>query len=394
MENNSSVKNSKNNEIENRNKFEILDFEIEFTDYYDIEMNNQKRISKEELAIFGLALEPLYNSIVNEGSPNGLVRISVPKGMHLKKMTKNNQYFGALFDNKTNELKGQVSISPVYFNPQMLAIAMAYSKIESKFNEIIETQKEILNFLEDKEKSVLRGNLLTLIDIQNNLKFNVTNETYKVNKHIQVQEIKRESEQAIIFYEGVIHKKNKAKNKITTKKDILMNLNEYNSAFVELQLANYIYSFATFLETFLLDNTNVEYIRNAYSNINKYNYKYRKLYTQVYSELQNSIERSLENFIFKGVKGMEGFIDKTSSLVPEKIKPKIEGKKMKTLIEDALVSDVKSELTKFTDNRDTNTFMFEKQLEKLEQIYSNDISILTDGSNVYFETSDSDAYET
>lgn len=47
-------------------------------------------------------------------------------------------------------------------------------------------------------------------DVLNNYKFNWDNEKYKTNKHIHVQEIKREAEQSIIFYrERIVKKMNK-----------------------------------------------------------------------------------------------------------------------------------------------------------------------------------------
>ncbi len=93
-------------------------------------------------------------------------------------------------------------------------IAVALITIEKKLDDILETQKEILEFLKQKEKAKLRGNLNVLEDILNNYKHNWNNEKYKTNKHIHVQEIKREAEQSIIFYrDRIVKKTNKKINK-------------------------------------------------------------------------------------------------------------------------------------------------------------------------------------
>ena len=71
-------------------------------------------------------------------------------------------------------------------------------------NEIRSIQQEMLEFVKVKEKSQIRGNLNTLIDVLNNYKFNCDNEKYKNNKHILVQDIKRNSEQSILLYRDLI----------------------------------------------------------------------------------------------------------------------------------------------------------------------------------------------
>ncbi|NBI63567.1 hypothetical protein D3Z38_11010 [Clostridiales bacterium] len=47
----------------------------------------------------------------------------------------------------------------------------------------------------------------TLTDILNNYKFNWTNEKHKTNKHILVQDIRKESEQNILLYRNLIARK-------------------------------------------------------------------------------------------------------------------------------------------------------------------------------------------
>jgi hypothetical protein len=54
--------------------------------------------------------------------------------------------------------------------------------IDRKLDSIQETQQEILEFLEQKEKSRLKGNLNVLADVLNNYKYNWNNEKYKTQQ--------------------------------------------------------------------------------------------------------------------------------------------------------------------------------------------------------------------
>ena len=90
-------------------------------------------------------------------------------------------------------------------DPTMLFMAAALMNIEKKLDLIQQTQEEILEFLEERERATLQGNLNTLGDVMSNFKYNWDNEKYKTNKHILVQQIKKESETSIILYLSLIH---------------------------------------------------------------------------------------------------------------------------------------------------------------------------------------------
>lgn len=64
---------------------------------------------------------------------------------------------------------------------------------------IQQTQEEILEFLEERERATLQGNLNTLGDVMSNFKYNWDNEKYKTNKHILVQQIKKNRKRALFY---------------------------------------------------------------------------------------------------------------------------------------------------------------------------------------------------
>ena len=92
----------------------------------------------------------------------------------------------------------------------MLFMAATIATIDKKLDAIQEMQRELLEFLVQKERSDLRGDLNFLSDALNNYKYNWNNETYKSSNYIIVLDIKQESERKIDFFtEQITSKINK-----------------------------------------------------------------------------------------------------------------------------------------------------------------------------------------
>ena len=93
-------------------------------------------------------------------------------------------------------------------------------------------KKKFSLFWEEKERAVLQGNLNVLNDIISSYKHNWENETFKSNKHILVQQIKKESEASIILYRDQIAQRLKKRSFIHSDQDVsaaLKKLQEYSS---------------------------------------------------------------------------------------------------------------------------------------------------------------------
>lgn len=97
------------------------------------------------------------------------------------------------------------------FGPLSLVVALSSSELDGKLNEIKEIQKSILEYLVERDRAKERSNLITSMEIRSDFKFHWRNEKYRQNKHILVQEIKRESAQSIFFnrkkISDLLHKK-------------------------------------------------------------------------------------------------------------------------------------------------------------------------------------------
>ena len=73
-------------------------------------------------------------------------------------------------------------MNPLLCNPTMLPVAATLANIDKKLDAIQETQLEMLNFIAQKEKYALKGDLDFLMDIYNNYKYNWSSE--KLGHHL------------------------------------------------------------------------------------------------------------------------------------------------------------------------------------------------------------------
>ena len=73
----------------------------------------------------------------------------------------------AITGNAEHGASGRRTGSPnsVVSQSTMLFIAATLCQIESKLNDIQELQKEMIDFLKAKEKTKLKGNINTLVDV-------------------------------------------------------------------------------------------------------------------------------------------------------------------------------------------------------------------------------------
>ena len=113
------------------------------------------------------------------------------------------------------------------YNPTMLFMAVTLMSMDKKLDTIQEIQQEIIKFLEQKEKSNLKGNLDTLYDVLNNYKYNWNNEKYKTNKQILVQDIKREAFKSIDFHKNQINESLKKQSLLHSDQNVKNKIKKY-----------------------------------------------------------------------------------------------------------------------------------------------------------------------
>lgn len=96
------------------------------------------------------------------------------------------------------------TISTTPFNPTLLFLAAALWQVNQKLDTIQEMQREMVEYLRQRDKAELRGDLQTLLDIMGDYSFNVTNEMWCKNAHMKVMDIKQEMEKASVHLRAQI----------------------------------------------------------------------------------------------------------------------------------------------------------------------------------------------
>ena len=271
-------------------------------------------------------------------------------------------------------------------NPAIMLMAVAIATVTKKLDKIEEAQKDIIEFLQLKEKAILKGNIAVLQEILDEYKYNWDNEKYKNNKHIQVQEIKRDAEQNIVFCRDQIEKKVGKKGLLHSDRDVKTKIQKVQYEFKDYELAMYIFSFASFLEVMLLENFDPGYLNAVTNKIQLYAGQYHDLHEKCYQMIEGDSKTSIEAYALKGVAGLNRALGKTIAKIP-KIS---DGQVDENLIEAG------DKVQSFSERRTENTMElfaheycncvqpFVDNINAVNKIYNEPVELLFDSENIYF----------
>lgn len=148
------------------------------------------------LAAYGTAFQPLATAVqtaVSGAGGSGIYYVNTA-GKTMFQMKRTNNFIDSLQTSTGMVGGGQAQITPLACDPTMLFMAAALANIDKKLDAIQDMQKEMMDFLVQKEKADLKGNLNFLFDVFNNYKYNWNNEMYKNSNHIKVLDIRQEAE--------------------------------------------------------------------------------------------------------------------------------------------------------------------------------------------------------
>ncbi|MBR0091593.1 MAG: hypothetical protein IJP92_07830 [Lachnospiraceae bacterium] len=264
-------------------------------------------------------------------------------------------------------------------------MAAALANIQKKLDTIQETQQEMLDFLIQKQKSELKGNLLFLTDIMKNYKFNWNNKTYKNSNHIKVLDIKQEAEKSIIFSQTKIEKAIAKKSFIHADQDVNKMISKVRSDFEDYQMAVYLFAYSSFLEVMLLGNYDSNYLSGISSKIEDYSFQYRDLYTKSYNQIEKQAKTSVQSILKGGVatasSAMGGALAKVPVLNRSPLDEllidagrslKESGSRKKDSILQQIVDKQSSDVRPFIDN-----------IDMLNRTYSKPLEMVFDRDNLY-----------
>ena len=380
------------NEIIERKK-EIVKA-ITDVEYYPAIVEEQANIAKytklplSRMPALGVAFEPLaaaFQNVVNGGgATGGLYRVTIPKGGHLADFINGSGNLGTVL-NANNQITGQAILNPLVFNPTMLFMAVALANIDKKLDAIQEIQQELLDFLVQKERSELKGDLNCLADTLNNYKYNWNNEKYKSSNHIKVLDIKQAAERKIDFYREQVTLKISKKSFFHSDQDVKKQLVEIQPEFKDYQLALYLYSYSSFLEVLLLENYDSAYLDSIAKKIEDYSFKYRELYTKCYDQIEGYAKSTIQSHLLNGLASVNRVAGEAIAKVPVISKSQID----ETLI------DAGGKLGKFGSKRIEQTMKqlidkqsscvcpFVENIKDVNRLYNQPIELIFDKENIY-----------
>lgn len=377
--------NNKKNEIIKRMS------EVEYYPTIQEENYNLEKCTKlplEKISALGVAFEPLtaafQNIVFGKEATSGIVKYTIPKGGHLASFNDGSGKLGSVL-NGNNQLMGQARLNPLVCDPTMLFMAAALANIEKKLDNILETQKEILGFLEQQDKSKLKGNLIYLTDILNNYKYNWNNEKYINSNHIKVLDIKQDAEQSILFHRDQIERKIKKGKLIHSDQDVKVMVIKFLSEFEDYQLALYLFAFSSFLDVMLLENFESAFLEHIEQKIDNYSFQYRELYTKCYNQIDDFSKSSIQTHLLKGLSKGSKAVGNAVSKVPVIGKSQID----ETLIEAGNKLDevgLKIKMNTFTqivNKHNSNVRPFLENIKTINKLYNQPLELFYDQKSIY-----------
>ena len=356
----------------------------------EVGVSNYTPLPLSRLAAYGTAFQPLATAVqtaVSGAGGSGIYYVNTA-GKTMFQMKGTNNFIGSLQTSTGMVGGGQAQMTPLACDPTMIFMAAALANIEKKLDAIQDMQKEMMDFLVQKEKSDLKGNLNFLFDVFNNYKYNWKNKMYKNSNHIKVLDIRQEAEKKIAFYrEQIIAKVNK-KSFIHSDQTVNKQLQSVQDQFKDYQLALYLLGFSSFLEVMLLGNFDADYLTGISDKLEKYSLKYRELYTKCYDEIESYSSTSVQSSILKGVAKASTSVGKFVEKIPVISKGQADealiaaGDKLDELNDGKLRKQMQS----LIEHQSNSIRPFIENIDTVNELCNKPVQLLIDKDNLYIST--------
>lgn len=277
------------------------------------------------------------------------------------------------------------SVATMPYDPTMLFMAVALAQINQKLDAIQDTVNEMFEYMRQKDKAELRGNVKTLEDVLEAYRYNWNNDIWRKNAHMKVVDIKQESEQSIIHLRAQIRAKVNERGPVELRLAVGGRLDEVLDRLKEYQLATYTYSFAAFLEPMLSENFDETNLNAIAAKISDHGNEYRKLYTECYNAIEESSKASADAVVLGGVSaaftGLGALIKQTplGDLAPVDEALEEAGKGVGDFNE----GQTRALMEKLQHAKAPDILPFKGSLEAVNDLHNHPHQLATDGENVY-----------
>lgn len=277
------------------------------------------------------------------------------------------------------------SVATMPYDPTALFMAAALAQINQKLDSIQNTVDEMFEYMRQKDKAELRGNLKTLEDLLDVYRYNWNNNIWRKSSHMKVVDIKQESEQAIIHLRAQIKSIINDKVPIELRIGVEGRLDDVLDRLKEYQLVTYTYSFASFLEPMLSENFDEANLKAIASRISECGSQYRELYTECYNAIEDSSKASADSVLLGGVSaalsGLGGFLKQTpiGDLTPIDNALDDAGKGVGAFND----SQTKDLMEKLQQAKTPDILLFKESLDTVNQLHNHEHQLAIDGESVY-----------
>lgn len=356
----------------------------------EVGVSNYTSLPLSRLAAYGTAFQPLATAVqtaVNGAGGSGIYYVNTA-GKTMFQMKGTNNFIGSLQTSDGMIGGGQAKMTPLACDPTMIFMAAVLANVEKKLDSIQDMQKEMMDFLVQKEKADLKGDLNFLFDVFNNYKYNWNNEMYKNSNHIKVLDIRQEAEKKIAFYrEQIIAKVNK-KSFIHSDQTVNKQLQMVQDQFKDYQLALYLFGFSSFLEVMLLGNFGKDYLTGISEKLEKYSLHYRELYTKCYDEIESYSSTSVQSSMLKGIAKASTSVGK----IVEKIPVISKGQADEALIaagdklDELNVGKLRKQMSSLIERQSNSIGPFIENIDTVNELCNKPVELLVDKENLYIST--------
>ncbi len=355
-----------------------------------INQSTTRSVPIAEISTLGAAiasLVPAFNTM--ELATGGLYQLANAGVGDVLKAAKGETFWGAL---KTSDGRSKMakfaeadSLSLSAINPQMAMMAVALYAIEKEIKTIVETNKQILSFLEAEMESQVEADAETLMNILTKYKLNWDNSHFVESNHKMVLDVQRMARKNMLTYQKEVADL-LSKNKIVVgKAKVQATLDNLKKMFEYYRLSHYIFSLASFLEIMLSGNFKEEYIRGISNEIGAMAHEYRELFGKCSMHLEKLSKSAIDTNVVKGL----GHVGKAAGKAIGSI-PVIKKGPVDEFLQDkgehlkCNANDMENEaVISFATLGNPGTSVFINKMEDMIQIYNHTSQICFDKNEIF-----------
>lgn len=277
------------------------------------------------------------------------------------------------------------TITTLPFDPMTMMIATALMSVEQQLADLQKLAENILQFLKLDKQSKQRGNLNALGEILEDYKKHPDNDEFLRLRSIDVQTIKREAQQDMLFYQERIAKELKEQKAVHMTQQAQGMLDATLSEFHEYQLACYLYAFSTYLDIMLNKNFDAVMLDTASKRMREHAGRYRELYQQCRAQIETYYQSSLDMKLRSGIGTMAKSLGRAIGSAPV-----LKGGPVDEMligagqsIKDSNETLLQKKLAQFAPMEDDRMMPFIENIQTVNLLHNQPKAILTDGEHLY-----------